>query len=233
MTRKLHVSDDADSVACAAAEALIVHLGHAIRTHGRALLALAGGRTPEALYRRLAAPDQSARIDWPHVVLIVGDERCVPVDHPDSNEGMIRHHLLDRLPTAPAALLGWHYHGDPQAAVNAFSHAFAALDGGVAPRLDIALLGLGRDGHTASLFPQQPCPPGIAAVTHAPDGQPRMTLGHDTLAAARARLFLACGRDKAHALGQVWQGTDLPATTLADAEWFVDEAAAIHADDEM
>lgn len=114
---------------------------------GHFSLALAGGTTPEPFYRSLATADWLA---WEHMVLCVGDERCVPLDHPDRNERMIRAALG---PNARAAtFLGWGDVSDPAAAAERMDDALrTAL--GTRPRFDMVLLGLGDDGHTASLFP--------------------------------------------------------------------------------
>lgn len=228
------VFDDPEALAQAAAARVAALVQEAIRERGRCHLALAGGNTPRALYRRLAR----LPLDWSAVVVWFGDERCVPPDHPDSNYRMAREALLDHV-SVPADQV------HPMDArldrlwmeVGAYASLLrreAPADPGGHPRLDVVLLGMGADGHTASLFPgtcalhdRRP-----VAATYVPRLKAwRMTLTLPTLNAARNVLFLVAGADKAGALAAaLGRGERPPAGRVAPAdgalEWLVDRAAA-------
>lgn len=211
---KLTVLADAGACAHAAAE----RVAGAIEAGARHI-ALAGGTTPRRAYELLAA---RAELDWSAVELWFGDERCVPPDHPDSNYHMVREALLD-----PAAIPAAQVHRvageqDPEAAARAYGATLPE-------RLDLALLGLGEDGHTASLFPGDPLledPAPARAVTAAKPPPRRITLGLGVLRGASERIILAAGAGKHDALAAVLRGPD-PAypASLVDAELIVDEAA--------
>lgn len=217
----------------------------AIAARGRFAVALAGGSTPRPLYERLAAPPHRDAIDWARVDVFWGDERCVPPDHPDSNHRLAREALLDRVPV-PAGRIHRIEGEDPdpdRAARRYEAELRRVLDApppGV-PRLDLALLGLGEDGHTASLFPGSPALAVddrlVVAVraSEAGVGPPvvdRITLTPPALAAARAALFLVVGEAKAEAvratLERSGESGRWPARTVdpAAATWLLDAAAA-------
>jgi 6-phosphogluconolactonase len=170
------------------------------------ILALGGGTTPRPLYERLSAIDYP----WSDVDVLFTDERCVPPDHPDSNVGMVARALLSRLDSPPRV------HRMPGETCNADAHevelrrAFGAL------RLDLAVLGLGADGHTASLFPGEPVLKErvrwVARVTR-PD-HARITLTLPVLSSARLALFLVAGEDKRDAVARLLAGEDIPAAAV-------------------
>jgi 6-phosphogluconolactonase len=183
------------------------------------VLALGGGTTPRPLYERLSAIDYP----WSDVDVLFTDERCVPPDHPDSNYGMVDRALLSRLDSPPRA------HRMPGETCDADAHevelrrAFGAL------RLDLAVLGLGADGHTASLFPGEPVLKErvrwVARVTR-PD-HPRITLTLPVLSSARLALFLVAGEEKRGAVARLLAGEDIPAAGVsADRVLVVAEPAA-------
>ncbi|MDE2900085.1 MAG: 6-phosphogluconolactonase, partial [Chloroflexota bacterium] len=190
-----------------AAEALAAEVSRlsaaAIAERGRFTIALSGGSTPAALYALLAAPPHADGIDWPRWHVFWGDERCVPASHPDSNYGMARRTLLDRVPIPPQQVHRMAGEDDPRRAANAYAAVLAETldpDG----RLDLALLGVGDDGHTASLFPN------TAALTETERSVSanwvphlnahRITLTLPTLSRARHVTVLATGADKADAV---------------------------------
>lgn len=239
----LHVAPDAGAAARAAAELIAAAAARAVAERGRFTLALAGGSTPRRLYELLADPGAEFRagIAWDRVHVFFGDERHVPPDHPDSNHRMAREALLDHVPVASVHRM----HGEePDAAVAALAYEaelagfFAVPPGGRPPRLDLVLLGLGADGHTASLFP------GSAALEErhrwvaAPYverlGVHRLTLTLPVLDAAREVVFLVAGADKAAAVAQVLApapgSARLPAACVRPEDgalrWIVDQAAA-------
>ena len=195
----------------------------------RARIVLAGGSTPEPAYRHLA----SRPVPWGRVEIFFSDERCVPPDHEDSNYRMVREALLDRVPLTPAAV---HRIPGELDADDAATHAVRDLrhsGGGVAPAVDLAVLGMGADGHTASLFPGAPAPPDGALAVAVAGEPPRVSLTLSVLNGAAARLVLVDGAAKASALSRALAGDrSLPAGCLVPAAttWLVTEAAAADLD---
>lgn len=187
-------------------------------------LALSGGGTARSCYEHLAQVC-GTQIDWWQVDLYWGDERCVPHDHPDSNYHLAREALLDRVGAANATHLMRCAEGpDPY-----------QLRLGDLGRIDLVHLGLGSDGHTASLFPGSAAldadPGRLVAMNDDPTGTnpyPRMTLTLAGIARARLVLVTVSGKEKAEALARVASGEDLPAAhiTAERVVWLVDEAAA-------
>jgi 6-phosphogluconolactonase len=207
---------DLDAIAHAAADDFAALVA---AKQGTFHVALSGGSTPKRLFDLLA---MRKGIAWDRVELWWGDERTVPPDHPDSNYGMTRKHLIE-----PLGLTRVHRMADADAYER---ELVAAL--GTPPVFDLIWLGMGKDGHTASLFPGSP---GLdekeryVVLNHVDspltNGKTtRITLTFPALAAARHTRFLIAGADKADALAR----TDNPAhqVTGADVQWFVDEAAA-------
>lgn len=187
-------------------------------------LALSGGDTARRCYERLAA-EAAATIDWLLVDVYWGDERCVPPDHPDSNEGLGRRALLEPVGAARSV------------------HPMRCTDGaepyqmrvGELGRFDVVHLGLGADGHTASLFPGSAAldaDPGRLVVLNEDAGghhrHPRMTLTFSGIARARLAVFTVMGEAKRAVLQQVVDGADVPAARVrADRVlWLVDEQIA-------
>jgi 6-phosphogluconolactonase len=207
--RRIVVAADAAALAAATEGTLRNLLAAAIAERGRAWIALAGGRTPRAVYERLAQPGTPAH-DWPRVHVAFGDERLVPPDHADSNYGMARAALLSRVP-----LPGGQVHrirGElpaTAAAATAYADELAdafALAPGSFPVFDVILLGIGADGHTASLFPrttalhEKAC---VAIGVKAPAAPiERVTLTFPVLNAAREVVILTAGADKADAVAR-------------------------------
>jgi 6-phosphogluconolactonase len=233
-TASLHVFDDPQSVAVAAAEWIASRISE---TSDVFRMALSGGNTPRLLYRRLASPDYHNRIEWRRVELFWGDERFVPHNDPRSNYRMARETLL-----AHAPVLIDHVHpiptdGDPDHAARKYEGLLKGIYGAETfsqsrPLFDVVLLGLGDDGHTASLFPGSPV---LEERTHwvcAVEGkdEPRITLTYPALQSARAVVFLVTGADKADIVRRVCsRDMALPAARLkarGDVLWFIDRAAA-------
>jgi 6-phosphogluconolactonase len=170
------------------------------------VLALGGGTTPRPFYERLA----SIEYPWSDVEILFTDERCVPAVHPDSNIGMVDRALLSRLEPPPRVHRMPGETCDPDAHEVELRGAFGAL------RLDLAVLGLGADGHTASLFPGDPVLEErvrwVARVTR-PD-RPRITLTLPVLSSARLALFLVAGEEKRDAVARLLAGEDIPAAQV-------------------
>lgn len=238
--RQLLVWPNPDAVAAAAAARIIEIAHESILARGRFRIALAGGSTPERTYAFLSQPSEQGRLAWSAVDVFFGDERVVPHDDPRSNFGMASRALLRHVPEArvypiPTA-------GSPAdcAAMYAatLATAFDISTNGAPPRLDLILLGLGDDGHTASLFPGAAALNELNAwVTWSPPGTlpppvDRVTLTYPVLNAARAVLFLVTGKNKADALRDVCSHAPVPRRPAAGVApagrltFFADEEAA-------
>jgi 6-phosphogluconolactonase len=202
---EIEIFPDGNALVRAEVERVVTLASEAITARGRCLLALAGGSTPRPLYELLADAPQAARVDWSRVHLFWGDERCVPPDHPDSNYRMTRQALIDRVPIPPENVHRIRGEDDPQEAAEAYERVLRGFFGPGDPparSFDLALLGMGPDGHTASMFP------GTAATTESrrwamavhverPRDMWRVTLTTVVLNAAANVTFLVTGRDKA------------------------------------
>jgi 6-phosphogluconolactonase len=229
---------DPDEIARAGAAEVAGAARESVRERGRFALALAGGDTPRRLYRLLA---NDAAVDWSRAELFFGDERAVPPDHPDSNYRMARETLL-----APAGVEPRRVHrieaerADLDLAARAYEAELVRVLGeveGLPPRLDLVLLGMGADGHTASLFPHsaalKECERAVVANEAAAVGR-RITFTFPLILRARRLLVLVAGEEKAAALASVLEGPPdpdrLPAQRLRAAAgrllWLADEAAA-------
>jgi 6-phosphogluconolactonase len=186
-------------------------------------LALSGGGTAERCYRALR---EAGGVEWEELTALFGDERWVPVDHPDSNEGMARRVLLDQVPVR--AIHSMRGAGvDLQAAADAYDALIASLG-----RVDVIHLGLGPDGHTASLFPGSPALEVedrlVVATGDDRHPHPRLTLTFPGLARGDVAVVTVEGEDKAEAWRRVQAGDDVPAARITSGEvvWLVDPAAA-------
>ena len=217
-------------LAAAAADHIVAHGRDAIARRGRFLLALAGGRTPVETYRRLAEPDAQAVLDWSCVHVYFTDERAVPPGHPDSNFGMACDALLNHVPILPEHLCRIPAELGPEAAARRYDLLLGWLDPAAAfPAFDLVLLGLGEDGHVASLFPASPALAESACravATRHPDGSARISMTLPLLQAARARLLLVSGAGKAGIVARLQHGDDLPAARLQPLQLLLDRDAA-------
>jgi 6-phosphogluconolactonase len=229
---------DAAALSRAAAELVAEIAEAAVATRGRFTMALSGGRTPEALYRMLAG-EYRDRMPWGETHLYFGDERCVPPTDPDSNYRMADAALVSRVPGLEGRT---HRIEGELGGVKASSRYDAVLRGAFtdpATTFDLVLLGMGPDGHTASLFPGSPAldeRDRWAVATEAPatmTTRERVTLTYPVLAAARVVLFLCAGADKRERLASVLAETGrpdapFPASRMTARErlvWLVDDAA--------
>jgi 6-phosphogluconolactonase len=244
---QVRVLADAPAVQRAAAEEFAARIERAVEARGTAFVALSGGSTPRGLHTLLADPAEPfrARVPWARLHVFWGDERTVPPDHPDSNYRMARDTLLRHVPI-PAAHVHRIRGEDPDPAKAAEEYArelrevFAAHDRVEAGwlRFDLVVLGMGADGHTASLFP------GTAAVHEATRlvlapwvaklDTYRITLTPPVLNGSDAVLFLVTGADKAEALAAVLEGPSRPDVYPSQVVrpgtgallWLVDRSAA-------
>ncbi len=242
MTSEVVVLPDVDAVMWEAASRVAAAGRAAMAERGRFTLALSGGSTPRELFRLLAMGEWMIRVPWEATHIFWADDRCVPPDDPDSNYGVARATLLSRLPTPPEQIHRWFGDApDPTAEAARYAaelreHTDAGAGG--MPRLDLILLGMGDDGHTASLFPRSPAlavegEPTATSESSAPPTQ-RLTLTYPALNAARNVIFLVAGAGKAVTLARVLDGRaaadELPARGVRPNDgaltWLVDEAAA-------
>ncbi len=239
--RRVVVAVDAAALTVAAAGHLRRGIAEAIAARGACWIALAGGRTPRAVYERLAEPGAPA-IDWTRVHVAFGDERVVPPDHADSNYAMARAALFDRVPLSASRIHRIEgERGDAAAAADAYAAALSrafSLAPGAWPVFDLVLLGVGPDGHTASLFPHTPSlavVDRLAAAAIAPAAPTsRVTLTYPVLNAARGVVFLVSGADKADAVARAFDDgvavTDCPVRGVRPAAgsltWHLDADAA-------
>ncbi|HEY3187081.1 MAG TPA: 6-phosphogluconolactonase [Solirubrobacteraceae bacterium] len=239
-TQVVTLSDDATALAEAAAESIVEAAAAAVADHGRFTIVLAGGGTPRATYMRLAAPPFAERMPWDRTSVFFGDERCVPADHPESNYRMANETLLSKVPIPSANVFRMHGEADDSEDAAAdyartLAVAFATPRGGL-PRFDLVLLGMGLDGHTASLFPGSPAAKEIfrtvVAVHAAAASIPqRLTLTLPALNAAARVAFLVSGAEKAKVVRSILRdGMMLPAGMVRPADgaltWMLDRAAA-------
>lgn len=204
-------------------------------------VALSGGSTPALLYRLLASPPYREAISWDNVHLFFGDERGVPPDAPESNYRMARETLISQVPIPAENIHRMLAEAGEAGAAQYEAHlrGFFGLAEGAFPRFDLILLGMGPDGHCASLFPQKPAlrererlvvltEPGLQPFV------PRLTLTFPALNAAAHILFLVAGADKAETLARVLHGPpdpeNLPAQSVAPTNgellWLLDQEAA-------
>ncbi len=235
------VVPDADRLAHVAAERFAGSAETAVARAGRFTVALAGGSTPKGLYSVLAKEPYRTRIPWRHTHVFWGDERCVPTEHEESNYRMATETLLRHVPVPPMQIhrmRGEDAHPDQAAAdyERVLKTTFGLPAGGL-PRFDLILLGMGADGHTASLFPGSPALRETTRLVVAPYVERRgyrITLTLPALNEASRIFFLVSGQDKAAVLHSVLDAATredrLPAGLVCprggSVSWFVDSAAA-------
>jgi len=227
-----------------AARRFIDSARQAIDENGQFIVVLAGGSTPTGLHSLLAQPPYREQVEWSRTFVYFGDERCVPPDHPDSNYRAARETLLDHVPVPQAHVFRIHGEMPPVTAARAYALLLRrnfGLRGAARPHFDLLLLGMGDDGHTASLFPGMPALEERRRLVVA-SGVPhyvrpavsRVTLTLPVLNAAKRIQFLVTGANKITALRAVLTGrepdTPLPARRVRPAQgeltWLVDEAVA-------
>lgn len=213
----LRILPDLEAVSREAAKRFAVAAGRAVGARGRFTVALSGGATPLALFRLLAASPLREILPWDRTQVFFGDERCVPPEDPASNYGVARALLLSRVPIPPGNIHRMRGEEDPARAAAAYEAELRAafgLEGGGVPRLDLILLGLGEDGHTASLFPGSPALRETSRLVAAPFVERlsayRLTLTLPVLNAAREVLVLVSGSEKAEALRESLEGPGSP-----------------------
>lgn len=240
--RVIRIFRDVETLSKAAADEFVRWAGEAVAARGRFTVALSGGSTPKWLYQLLTTEPFRSQIDWGRIEFFWGDERCVPPDDKDSNYRMAREAMLAHLPI-PAE----HIHrmeaerADRDKAARDYEAVLARVfDVGIdaePPAIDLILLGMGPDGHTASLFPHTKALDETrrwVVPNHVPQlNTDRLTLTRPILNRGREVLFLVAGADKAERLAEVLAGPAdpkrLPSQSIqpeGQLVWFVDSAAA-------
>jgi 6-phosphogluconolactonase len=239
LNHHLEILGDLAAVTQRSAEVFLAAM--AASRQDRVTVALAGGKTPAALYKLLSSDSYRHRVDWTRIQFYFGDERAVPPDHPDSN-----YHLAYECLFAPLGISSAQVHRmkgemDLEKGAQEYSEELKVLVTDNAPCFDLILLGMGPDGHIASLFPGSPIlqerARWVMPVLNAPKPPPgRLTLTLPLLNAGRQVIFLVTGREKAEALKEVLEGTGPPEQCPAKLVrpgpdrvwWLIDHAAAAH-----
>lgn len=209
------VEPDARALARKTAQHVVEQAERAVAARGRARIAISGGSTPKTAFALLADPTQPwlTRMPWAKLDLWWVDERCVPPDHPDSNYRMTREAMLDHVPLAASQIHRIEGELEPETAAARYESEMRncfRLEGAEMPRFDVVALGMGPDGHTASLFPhtQALFELGRLAVANHVEAKDswRVTLTWPVINRASHVFFLVAGADKAQILKDVWMG---------------------------
>jgi 6-phosphogluconolactonase len=235
----VHIFEDAEAVAQAVAQRFVELARASIGANGRFSVALAGGSTPKRVYELLATPDFSPQVEWQHVHIFFGDERTVPPDHADSNFRMASEALLNHVPLPKANIHRINGVGDAAANANLYEWELQEFFGKTSlPRFDLIMLGMGDDGHTASLFPHTKAlrenEKWVTENWVEKFNTFRITLTASVINNAAHVFFVVTGAGKADRLLEVLEGardpdrlpSQLIQPTNGTLEWFVDKAAA-------
>ena len=238
--REIIILDDANALSVRAAEEIVYIAGEAICINGQFTLCLAGGATPAETYGMMATRFNLS-VDWKEVQFFWGDERCVPPDDEASNFGLAERTLLSKLALSPTQIHRIRGEELPAAAAAAYEEElgrFFSLGDGEFPRFDLVLLGLGDDGHCASLFPGSPLifekRRMVATVELEAPQRRRVTLTPAALNNAARIMFIVAGEKKAEAVKNVLEGPNdpsrFPAQIIAPTDgavtWLLDRSAA-------
>lgn len=239
---QISIYPDLDTLSQQAAQYIARLASQSIVTHGRFTIALSGGSTPKKLYSLLGSEPYCSQINWAQVEIFWGDERCVPPDDPESNYAMAQQVLLSKIPIPANQIHRMPAdQSDRGAASQAYTQEMQRTFGtDRIPAFDLIQLGMGPEGHTASLFPHQPSlheQQRLVMPVSVPKPPPdRLTFTPPLLNAARNILFLVTGREKADAVHAVLEGDYNPAEypaqivrpTQGEVTWMLDTQAAIN-----
>lgn len=238
MNREINIFPTKGELVQAAAEKIIAVVNAAIYERGRCSLALAGGGTPRDVYARLATENYRSRVDWGNVFLFWGDERCVPPNHADSNFRMANESLLSHVAIPPANIFRMKGEMAPAAAASEYEQHLEHFFGGGIPQFDLILLGLGEDGHTASLFPgtsalEETRRRAISVFIPTLNAH-RITLTLPVINQARRVMFIVAGKSKSEIAPRILKSNqpakELPATLVqpqtGQLDWMLDAEAA-------
>jgi 6-phosphogluconolactonase len=234
----IQISNSAESLSEAAASLFVEQARRAIQTQDRFTVALSGGHTPESTYRLLTQPPFREQVPWVKVHVFWGDERCVPLDDPRSNARMAREALLDHVPIPADQIYPIHCAHNPQQGAEEYETFLQGFFANGQPRFDLVLLGLGENGHTASIFPGTPAVDErerwVVAVYVDEQAMWRVTLTPPIINQAMTVAFLVAGDAKAQIVQRVLDGPFAPHTLPAqlirpiygDLYWLLDKAAS-------
>jgi 6-phosphogluconolactonase len=237
LRKMIQVCNNPESLSEAAARLFVKRSRHAIQIQNRFNVALAGGHTPEHTYQILSQPPFSDQVPWAKVHVFWGDEHCVPLDDPRSNAHMAHQALLDRVPIPPDQIHPIRCVQNPQQAAKEYESLLRNFFAGGPPRFDLVLLGLGENGHTASIFPGTPAVDEkerwVLAVFVTEQSMWQITMTPPLINQAAMVAFLVAGAIKARVLRRVLDGPfkprSLPAQliqpTSGGLDWIVDEEA--------
>jgi len=230
---------DKEKLTYAAADYVVKIAQEAITSHGRFTFALSGGTTPKKLYALLTTQPYRSQIDWARAEIFWSDERCVPPDDAESNYHLAQEAMLSKLPLSTSQIHRMPAdEADRDAAAEKYSQEMQRVFGEALPHFDLMQLGMGPEGHTASLFPHQPSLHEqqrlVIPVTVPKPPPPRLTFTPPVLNAARRTLFLVTGGEKADAVQAVLEGDyqpdEYPAQliqpTHGEVTWMLDTTAA-------
>ena len=216
------VYDSSEALSRAAAEQFLQTANAAVAARGKARIAISGGHTPKNTFELFANPAEPflKAMPWSQIELFWVDERCVPPDHPDSNYRMTREAMLDKVPLKPEQVFRIEGELEPDAAAARYESTLRnqfRLEGAETPRFDVLALGMGDDGHTASLFPHTAALHELARLSvanHVPQQKEswRVTLTQPVIVQASEIFFLIEGKPKADPLHRVLQGPYDPET---------------------
>lgn len=222
----IRIFPDSEAVARAAAETVVESAARSIAARGLFRIGLSGGTTPRRLYELLAEAPYRTRVEWEKVEVLSADERGVPPDHPASNYGMVREALLARVGLREERI---HRMGGEAEDLDQAAREYEPL---LREPIDLLILGIGEDGHTASLFPGthalQERERRVVATVGPTAPQRRITITARVIQDARQVLVLATGESKARAVALALEGAAgaVPASLARDRDWFLDRAAA-------
>jgi 6-phosphogluconolactonase len=238
---RIQIYPTPDALADAAAQHLVEQAKRAVAARGRFTIALSGGSTPRAVFERLAPPPLRDQVPWDKTWVFWGDERAVPPDSTDSNYRMACDTLLGHVPIPKDHVKPILTQGDDlDAAAQHYARVIQSFVPGTPPRFDLVLLGMGSDGHTASLFPHSPQLHAVDELVVATPPAPlkphvrRITWTFPLINAAVEAVFLVAGADKADRVAEVLEGPSngraLPSQQVVPTDgtlvWMFDQAAA-------
>ncbi len=228
MTKQVNFKN-IDALAEAAAERILTLSKEAIKESGRFTIALSGGTTPATLFKLLATPHYSNAIDWKKVFVFWGDERCISVDSDQNNSHNAKLLLLDKVDIPSGNIFPVPVNEEPSIAAKHYEESIKRFFGSNEPRFDLILLGMGDNGHTASLFPHttvlQETTALVKEIYVEEVKMDRITFTAPFINNAKHILFLVAGKDKAPMLKLVLEGEykpeEYPAQLIKDAQWFI------------